>query len=133
MRRIVLVAAMVGLLGACTTVQPRVSQAGEEKLAKMLEGREAGKPTSCISTFDNRELQIIDKTALVYGSGDTIYVNRPENPERLDSNDILVTYPTGSQLCRLDRVNTVDRSGHFVTGFVALTDFVPYRRVAGKD
>lgn len=130
MRRIAIAFATISLLGACSTVAASQRKSGEEELAKLLEGREAGKPTSCISTFDNRELRIIDKTALVYGSGETIYVNRPRDPERLDSNDILVTYPTGSQLCRLDRVNTIDRTSRMYTGFVAMTDWVPYRRVA---
>ena len=56
--------------------------------------------------------------------------NRPTNPEKLDSDDILVIRPTGSQLCRLDMVQTVDRMGHFTTGFINLSDFVPYRRTA---
>ena len=66
--------------------------------------------------------------ALVYRSGSTLYVNKPRNPEDLDSDDILVIQPSGGQLCRLDMVHTVDRMGHFTTGFINLGDFVPYRR-----
>ena len=36
---------------------------GEAKLSKMLEGRVAGEPRSCINTFSNRESTVIDKTA----------------------------------------------------------------------
>lgn len=132
MRRIVIALAATTLLGsAAAQAGPRLS--GEEQLAKMLEGREAGTPTNCISLSDTRDGTVIDKTALVYRSGGTIWVNRPKNAQHLDSDDILVTYPTGGQFCRLDRVNTMERSGHFVTGFVALDEFVPYRRVAPKN
>lgn len=114
--------------GAAVSAKPRLTP--EQRLEKLLEGRTAGKPTSCISSADSRDMEVIDGVALVYHSGSTLYVNRPKNADRLDSDDILVVRPTGSQLCRLDMVQTVDRMGHFVTGFVNLGDFVPYRRTA---
>ena len=133
MRTIGLVLAAAALVtgGAVAHAGPRLS--GEAQLAKMLEGREAGKPASCISLSDTRDGTVIDKTALVYRAGGTIWVNRPKNAQHLDDDDIQVTYPTGGQFCRLDRVQTMDRSGHFVTGFVALDEFVPYRRVARSN
>ena len=62
-----------------------------------------------------------------------IYVNRPSNPRSLDDDDIMVTKPTGSQLCRLDTVRLHDRSGFWFSGFVGLEQFVPYRKVALRD
>lgn len=106
---------------------------GEEKLAKMLEGRTAGEPVSCIPLLESRDSTVIDKTAIVYGRGGTIYVNRTSNPTSLDSDDIMVTRLHISQLCRLDTVEMRDRSGFWFTGFVGLEDFVPYRRVAKQD
>lgn len=114
--------------GAAVSAKPKLTP--EQRLEKLLEGRTAGKPTSCISSADSRDMEVIDGVALVYHSGSTLYVNRPKNADRLYSDDILVIRPTGSQLCRLDMVQTVDRMGHFVTGFVNLGDFVPYRRTA---
>ncbi|MBS0475347.1 MAG: hypothetical protein JSR28_09390 [Proteobacteria bacterium] len=128
---IALAAASLVMGGAAAQAGPRLT--GEQQLAKMLDGRVAGKPTSCISLSDTRDGTVIDKTALVYRSGGTLWVNRPDNARQLDSDDILVTYPTAGQFCRLDRVNTVERSGHFVTGFIALGDFVPYRRAEARD
>ena len=113
--------------GAAVEAKPRLTP--EQRLEKLLEGREAGKPTSCISQADTRDLEVLDGVALVYRSGSTLYVNRPKNPKDIDSDDILVIRPSGSQLCRLDMVHTVDRMGHFTTGFINLGEFVPYRRV----
>lgn len=113
--------------GAAVSAKPKLTP--EQRLEKLLDGRVAGKPTTCISQSDTRDLEILDGVALVYRSGSTLYVNKPRNPEDLDSDDILVIRPSGSQLCRLDMVHTVDRMGHFTTGFINLGDFVPYRRV----
>ena len=81
----------------------------------------------------NLDLTVIDRTALVYGSGTTIYVNRTKDPRWIDRDDILVTKPTNaSQLCRLDSVHTMDRSTHMRGGAIMLDDFVPYTRVRNK-
>ena len=113
--------------GAAVSAKPKLTP--EQRLEKLLDGRVAGKPTTCISQSDTRDLEIINGVALVYRSGSTLWVNTPRNPEDLDDDDILVIRPSGSQLCRLDMVHTVDRMGHFTTGFINLGDFVPYRRV----
>lgn len=131
MRRIALaIAATAALLSgpALSAKAPRLTP--DQRLAKMLEGREAGKPVSCISTFDSRDMVVLDKVAIVFSTGTTIYVNRPKNAAQLDSDDVLVTHPTGSQLCKLDMVHTLDRTSHMQTGFISLGDFVPYKKVA---
>ncbi len=130
MRKIALAFAATAALLTGPALQARDKLTPEQQLEKMLEGREAGKPTSCISTWSTRNMQILDKTALVYDAGSVIYVNRPANPDVLDDDDVMVVKLTGSQLCRLDMVSMHDRGGHFYRGFVSLNDFVPYRRIA---
>ena len=129
MRALAIALAATALLAGGASLQAKPKLTPEQRLEKLLEGRVAGKPTTCISMSDTRDLEIIDGLALVYRSGSTLYVNRPKNPKDIDSDDILVIRPTGSQLCRLDMIHTVDRLGHFTTGFINLNDFVPYRRV----
>lgn len=129
MRKILIALASAAALLAGPALQAKPRLTPEAELAKLLEGREAGKPVSCISQWDTRDMRVLDKTAIVYGRGKTIWVNRPANVEQLDDDEILVTKLHGSQFCRLDIVQTVDRSGHFTTGFVSLGEFVPYRRV----
>lgn len=125
---IALVAAAALLTGPALEAKPRLSP--QQQLDKLLDGRVAGKPVHCISQYDTREMQVLDKTAIVYGWGNTIWVNTPRNVQDLDDDDIMVTRLYGSQFCSLDIVNTVDRSGGFTTGFISLGEFVPYRRVA---
>lgn len=103
---------------------------GEKRLAKLLAGRVAGEPVRCIRTFPNLPMQTIEKTAYVYGRGDTIYVQRTRNPADIDESDALVTQRfNASELCKLDQMTTVDRVLGFFTGAVLFDDFVPYTRV----
>ncbi|MEJ2409784.1 MAG: hypothetical protein P8Y58_04460 [Novosphingobium sp.] len=130
-----LTAALVSTLAATAVfaapaVEAKPKLTGEEKLAKMLEGREAGKPVNCITLSQVSDTTVIDKTAIVYRMGSTLYVNRPTNADLLDNDDILVTRLWGSQLCSVDTVQLHDRmAGHMWNGFVGLKQFVPYKKV----
>jgi len=130
MRLLVLTAAAAALaLTGPAIAKPALT--GEAKLAKMLEGRVAGAPTDCIRTWTNNDMKTIDRTALVFGHGDVIYVNRTQDPGLIDEDNTLVIRKTGntSQLCRTDIVTTYDSRARFYTGNVFLADFIPYRRV----
>ena len=116
------------LLAVPAAVSAKPKLTGEERLAKLIGDRIPGEPVSCISQFHTRDMEVIDKTAIVYKNGGTIYVNRPKNAADLDEDDILVTKLHGSQLCNVDIVQTYERSGYFWNGFVNLDKFVPYRR-----
>jgi hypothetical protein len=134
MRITALALATGAALLAGTAVEAKPRPTGEERLAKILEGRVAGEPVSCISQMSSRQQQVIEKTAIVYGSGSTIYVNRPTNARDLNRDDILITDLKGAnQFCSVDIVRTHDRSNFFYTGFVGLQEFVPYRKVAVRD
>jgi hypothetical protein len=103
---------------------------GEQRLAKLLEGRVAGEPVRCIRTVPNMPMETIGKTAYVFGRGKTIYVQRTRNPEDIDERNALVSQRfSASELCRLDVMSTVDPVLGFFTGAVFFEDFVPYTRV----
>jgi hypothetical protein len=130
MRKLAIALALGSALLAGPALQAREKLTGEQQLEKLLEGRVAGEPVSCIPLHRTSDSRIIDGTAIVYDSGRTIYVNRPRHAESLDDDDVMVTRLHTSQLCRLDTVRLHDRSGHHFTGFVGLEDFVPYTRVS---
>jgi len=127
-KAIVLLAAGASLLATPVLAAPRLSP--EARLDKILAGRVAGKPVDCIDPRFNSDTQIIDRTAIVYGSGRTVYVQRPDNARDLRNGDVLVTTLRGSsQLCSIDTVHLHDPSG-WNRGFLALNKFVPYTRAA---
>lgn len=119
--------ALVGASGAATA---KDALTPEQRLEKRLEGRVAGEPVDCIYLPMVRNTTIYDRTAIVYDAGDTLYVNRPDSgASSLDDDDVMVTEPTGSQLCSVDVVKLHDRTSHFFAGSVGLGKFVPYRKV----
>ena len=107
------------------------AEKGEARLAKMLEGRVAGDPVSCISALRGNRLNVIDHVGLVYDAGGTIYVARASDPRSLSRHDVVVVDRFGSQLCKQDVVRTIDRYNGHTTGAVFLSDFVPYTRQQG--
>jgi hypothetical protein len=102
---------------------------GEIRLAKLLEGRVAGEPQSCIHHRSNDRMQVIDDTAIVYGRGNTIYVNYTKDPSDIDDWDALVTRRYGASFCKTDIVTKVDRTSGMFAGIIFLDNFIPYRRV----
>ena len=129
--------ALIAVLAAAALSAPVAAEAKriapEARLAKMLEGRVAGEPQDCIYLPSIRSTRVIDKTAIVYDAGRTLWVNRPDNgASSLDDDDVLVTRLHSSSLCSIDIVQLQDRTSWFYSGFVSLGDFVPYRKVAAN-
>jgi hypothetical protein len=110
----------------------RATDRAEARLAKVLEGRKAGRPVDCVSFNRIQSTEIIDGTAIIYRTGGgRIYVNRPNiGADALRDDDVMVTRTPLSQLCRLDTVQLFDRGAHFERGFVGLGAFVPYEKAA---
>ena len=128
MRRSIPLLLTAAFLSAAPAVAaPRL--APEAQLARVIENRVAGEPVHCVPLHSIRSSRIIDRTAIVYDAGSTIYVNRPRaGQESLDSWDVLVTRPFSSQLCSIDVVHLYDSGSRMQTGLVFLGDFVPYRK-----
>lgn len=119
------------ILAACGVFGVAASLPPQARLDRILEGRIAGKPVSCINLRDIRSSQIVDRTAIVYDAGSKLYVNHPRSgANSLDRDDILLTNTATSQLCSIDTVRLIDRSGMFPHGFVSLGQFVPYAKPA---
>lgn len=116
---------------AATPAVAKEKLAPEAQLAKLLEGRTAGEPQDCITLSSVSDSQVIDKTAIVYRIGGTLWVNRPTTgAESLNDDVVLVTKLSTGRLCSIDTVELHDRTSNFYRGFVGLGKFVPYRRAA---
>ncbi len=129
MRKSTVLIALTAIALPLTVAPARDKLTGEQQLAKMLDGRVAGKPVRCISTFGTVSTTIIDKTAIVYESGSVFYVNRPKFADSLGSDDVMVTRLTSSELCDIDIVQLHERTGMWFKGSVSLSEFVPYTKV----
>lgn len=124
----ILAGAALALTGTAVAAKTTLAEEGEAKLARMLEGRVAGEPVTCISAMRSNRIEVIEHVGLVYDAGRTIYVARVADPRMLSRWDVPVIRRFGSQLCANDSMRTVDRGGGFTTGPLFLNDFVPYTR-----
>jgi hypothetical protein len=123
-----LIAAGVAVAAVPAEAGPRRSP--EQQLQHELRGRVAGEPVNCVNLRNIRNSRIIDRTAIIFDAGGTIYVNRPRSgAQSLSSWDAQVVRPFGSQLCAIDTIRMVDPASGFFRGTVFLGEFVPYRRV----
>ncbi|NCP19762.1 MAG: hypothetical protein GW855_11460 [Erythrobacter sp.] len=123
-------------LAAAAPAQAEEAPAAPEnaELAHLLEGRVAGEPTDCVPTRVNARMYIIDKTALVYDTGRTIYVNYTRYPEVLDSNDVILIRENFPRLCKTTHIELRDPfTPSFSNGSIFLTDFIPYKRASNAN
>ena len=121
-----------GVLLAAALPAQAARPAPEARLAKVLEGRIAGKPVDCIQLHQIQSSQIFEKTAILYKAGSTWYLNRPDaGASFLGRDDVLVTDTHSSQLCSIDIVRLLDSGSHFPSGSLGLGKFVPYTKPKG--
>ncbi|MDR6626349.1 hypothetical protein [Caulobacter segnis] len=122
--------AAVVVLAAASGAIAAPKEAPEVKLARLLDGRVAGKPVDCINARDTDSSEIVDGVAIVYRMKNGVtYVNRPSiGADSLRRDQVLVTKMNGSQLCRLDMVTLVDQGSQFQSESVSLGPFTPYTK-----
>ena len=136
MRPILLAPALFALASLALPATAMANKASapnyEEKLAKILKGRTAGKPVDCINQQLVRSTRVINRTAIVYEmSNGTYYVNRPNSGANFLRDDlVLVTSTHNMQLCSIDVVHLVDNSHGMTMGSLGLGKFIPYPRPA---
>ncbi len=109
------------------------AEEGEAELAELLEGGVPTGEVSCLSRLERRNMRIIDNTAIVFETGDTIYVNRPGGVQFLGWNDVPVFEVWGGNLCRGDRVVLTDRSSGIAGPHLVMNAFQTYSRPEGEQ
>ncbi|CAN5235843.1 hypothetical protein BH09PSE3_BH09PSE3_12880 [soil metagenome] len=118
------------LVSACATTASARDETPDPAMTKALAGKIAGKPRSCIS-WNEAQSSTTYRDAILYRVNSKLtYVNDLGKCPFLRNDNILVTRTVGSQLCRGDIVNMVDRGGGFPTGSCSFSDFVPYQSPA---
>lgn len=123
---------VAALLAACSTApaeQTRSPQAAKE-LADALQGRVAGPPQRCISTYRNTKVRPIDDFTILYDQGSTIYVQNPRGgcPGIGNGSDVLVTRQVTSQICDGEIAQTMDLTSRVSRGGCVFGPFTPYTK-----
>ena len=129
-RKLLSIVAITAGVAVALPAQAEQRRSPEQQLARALDGRVAGEPVNCLNLRTVRNSRIIDRTAILFDAGGTIYVNRPRaGAESLDRDDTQVLRSHTGQLCSIDTIQMVDPTSGMFRGSVFLGEFVPYRRV----
>lgn len=122
-------AALIGAVAPAAPAAQRPSDPGP-RLDRLLAGRVAGDPITCLPLRRAARSQVVPGEAVVYSANNReLFVNRPSGgAEWLIRDAILVSQQQIGQLCRGDPVQIVDRASGIGRGFITLGDFVPYTR-----
>lgn len=135
MTRFALLAAPIVLtISGCAPQPVAVASVTEGQLsaqaARLLEGKVAGEPVSCLSSFQaNRPVSLPNGATLYRVSSTLSYIQDfgGQCAGLLDDDTYQVRRSTLTQLCRGDIVEVVSRPGNFPIGSCVYSDFVPYR------
>jgi hypothetical protein len=123
-------------ISACAPVQPVArSPQAEAHLEKLLAGRTAGPPISCLPDFRSNDMVVIDDSTVLFRDGRTTYRNdfQGGSCSNLGSGNyaLLTRRVGGIGLCRGDIAEVRDLTNGFTVGSCAIGDFVPYTKPHG--
>ena len=101
------------------------------KVLKVLAGRTAGEPVSCVPLRRLGSTQIVDETAIIYKSSSRIwYVNQPDNGRctLLRPNRMTVLRTPSSELCANELIMIAEPNSPISYGACSMGKFVPYMK-----
>jgi len=121
-----------GLLASCTTApEPTYRSANKQaELAKLLTGKVAQRPISCLPHYRSGDMRVIDDDTIAFRDGGrrTYVAHLNGGCSHLGSGGAaLVTHQYGSaDLCRGDIARVVDTLNGMTIGSCSFGDFTPY-------
>ena len=124
-------------LASCTTATPPPmrSAQGQQEFERLVAGKVAGPPQSCLATFNTNDMIVIDDETVAFRQGaNRVYVNHLQSGCNgiASGFNALVTRQTGaSSLCRGDIAESQNLTSHVTTGSCVFGDFIPYSRAGG--
>ena len=133
MNRVFLLAAAATLAGCSTTPpQPQpVSAESQQQLQRLLAGKVAGPPTSCLSRLRADDMVVISDGLVLYRDGANRVYRQDFGGSACSGLAsgfyTMKTRSSGANLCRGDIVEIVDLRTGTMRGVCSFGDFVPYQ------
>lgn len=132
MRSIPFLLAAAAIAGCSTAPEQGRSADAQATLDRVLAGRVAGPPVSCLPTYRRNDMITVDGDTLLFRSGSTVYRNDLRSGcSNLGGGYALVTRSTGGSLCAGEIAQVADLRSGITVGSCVLGDFVPYTKPRG--
>ena len=122
------------MLAGCTATaeQPIRTAKGQEEYQRLIAGKVAGQPISCLPVYRANDMVVIDEQTVAFRQGgNRVYIaHMPGGCSNLGRAPYtMVTRQVGSQgLCRGDIATIVDPVNGITVGSCVFGDFTPYSR-----
>jgi hypothetical protein len=118
-------------LASCSTAPPQPTRTaqGQQQFERLIAGKIPGKPTSCLPSYDQNDMTVIDDSTIAYRQGSRqVYINHMQGScSGLGrGSTALVTRSFSSQTCRGDIARVVDTASRMMVGSCVFGDFIPY-------
>jgi hypothetical protein len=127
---LLILGSVVGCTYAPAPQAPMVDARAQQKLSRLLAGKVAGPPQSCLPSYRQKDMTVIDDYTIAFRDGvDRVWITKPRGGCNLlaSGSYALVTRSGGGLgLCRGDIGNVVDTMNHVTVGSCVLSDFIPY-------
>jgi hypothetical protein len=124
---------LIGALASCTTAPPSPTRTAkaQEQLQKLITGKVAQAPVSCLPSYNAGDMIVIDENVIAFRSGSNrVYIAHMSGPcSNLGGagNYALLTKSVGGLgLCKGDIAQVVDTMSHVTVGSCSFGEIVPY-------
>ena len=134
MRGIALLLAGAALASCAFAPQPGRSAEAESHFQKLIAGKVAGQPVSCLPSYRANDMVVIDDQTIAFRDGRRTWVtDLGQGCSNLGSGfyALVTRRHGGSGLCRGDIAQVADLTSGFTVGACAMGDFTPYMRLQG--
>lgn len=115
-------------LAACAAAPQQRTAKAEAHLDKVLAGKVAQNPVSCLPTYRSGDMVVIDDNTILFKEGRKVYRNdlNGGSCSGLGSGHYALVTKQYGQLCRGDIGQVMDMSTGMPVGSCVMGDFVPY-------
>ena len=126
---LLIMGSVVGCTYAPAPRAPMVDTRAQQKLTRLLAGKVAGAPQSCLPSYRQKDMTVIDDYTIAFRDGtNRVWLNKPPGGCNLLSAGpyALVTHTSIGSTCRGDIASVMDTINHASVGSCVFSDFVPY-------
>jgi hypothetical protein len=128
--RLAAILSAAALASSSTAMSPQaLSPHAASQLSQALAGRTAGPAVNCVPNFRSSAMNVIDESTIVFGSGRTIYVQKPDGGcpgLTMGAHSLVARKFNTNRMCAGDINQVTDLRTGVIVGSCVFRPFIPY-------